>query len=288
MNARLRKERTEEIIGIAREQLADERVQEKLGDRGKILQFVADMMHVPDIDGSYLVEFPEYENQDIFPVVHLNKDDRLISTMTARMPIQHEVIRAQASRQWDEQEHEYSEDDIQQLLDKWIDSGIIQLNHGEHRSGFHAPYKNIFLHQDNPQAPVMVHVGRPHIALQLFPERKITDEASTLVHELSHAVDAVREPLRFMENDSDYRAFRMNRLRGELAAYATESIVRRIFRSRSEAVRDLFLPRLCDTVESHRRSVNGPYTSEQAFDPNWTIEKRLARAGLSRIYWDKD
>lgn len=285
MDERLRKERTEEIIGIAREQLNDDRVQEKLGKRGWILRAVAGMMRVPDIDESYLVSFPEYENRDVFPVVSLSKDERFVSTMTARMPIQQLAIRTRASKLWGEQGFDYTEEDLQSLL-RMPTATVVPLNYSAKEHGFHMRAMSVHLYSGDEQLPYMVRFGRPHIVVHSRPGSKVKDEASTLIHELSHAVDTIVEPLVFQEYDDEYKAARMVRLRTELAAYATQALVRRVFRTKGEAIQALFDPALCDVVESHRRAVNGLYTSEQAFDPNWTIEQRLARAGLTGIYWD--
>jgi predicted metalloprotease len=287
MEERLRKERTEEIVEVAQRQLADGSVQEQLGDRGAVLRFVADMMRVPDIDGSYLVEFPGYETDNVFPVVLLNKDDRFISTMTARMPIQQAAIREQAARQWGEQGIDYDEEAIGTLLNM-PQGGSLRLDYSQRRKGFHIPYRNVVTHKHDDQAPYMVQVGRPHIALQSLDKPKVKDQANTLVHELSHAVNAVIEPVFFLETDPESRALQLHRLRGELAAYATESVVRRAFRTKSDIFRDLFTPALCDVIEAHRRRYNGPYTAEGAFEPDWKIEKKLGAAGLKYIYWDNE
>ena len=96
----------------------------------------------------------------------------------------------------------------------------------------------------------------------------------------SVAVDAITDPLLLVPPEE----LRLVRLQGELAAYATQLLVHRAFRSKSDAVLETLFPTTSDIVELCRELINGPYIGEKAFEPNKKIERTLGALGLRKLY----
>ena len=283
MEKRSSKQYTQDVLDVVREQLASTKVQERLGDRGPLMTIAAGMARVADIEDGRLVEFPDYENRDIFPLVMLSDGEQVLSTMTAPLPLQQEVVRTIFRRSWDKQGIDYSEADIDQLLAMWAE-GTKVLKYDGKAEGIHDSHVSVHVRKDDNHAPFLVNYGRPHILLQSRRGRNIDDASSTLVHELSHAVDALKWPFVFLDADTTDADLRLARLRCELTAYATQAIVRRVHLTGFEKVRNIVCPHGSEFVEVPRRLLNGPYTSENAFEPNRKIELALGLMGLRSIY----
>lgn len=273
------KHRIEEVLTIARQRLEDDRVQKKMGFRGELMILAAKMAQAADIEDGRVVPFPGYEKKNRFPIISLAEGDEVITTMTAPLPLQQDILRANICRSWDEQGLSYSNEEVEHLLAMGPNDAII-FRYEPIALGLQNAARNIRMHKTDEGAPYLLRFGRPHIVIQDIHCRKPADLADTAVHELSHAVDAIVDPLLLVPSEE----LRHVRLKGELAAYATQLIVHRTFRSKTEAIFETLFPKMSDMVELSRVLINGPYTSENAFEPNRKIERTLGALGLSRIY----
>lgn len=123
--------------------------------------------------------------------------------------------------------------------------------------------------------PIIIGKGRPGVAL--LARRSRSQMASILLHEVSHALDHVVQPIVY-----DERQHRS--LSGELAAYATQSLAIAALKKEGYVQRYIKRRPLADAVEAVRFRVNGPYTQPGAFDVNDEIVATLEQNGLQGIY----
>lgn len=124
-------------------------------------------------------------------------------------------------------------------------------------------------------------MGRPHVVLR--EDNNTAALPYRLLHEYSHVLDDVFEPYR--PNDSDQ--YRKRLLRTELAAFATSVVAHEAASTQYSWWRRRMGYRSSATdiaIETIRRSINGDYTSPDAFDPNDEIEARILRKNLGYIY----
>ena len=124
--------------------------------------------------------------------------------------------------------------------------------------------------------PTMLGKGRPGVALLARGSR--SRMASILLHEVSHALDHVVQPIVYDERQ-------LRSLSSELAAYATQSLAVAALKKEGCAQWRYIKRRpLADAVEAVRFRVNGPYTQPGAFDVNDEIVAALEQHGLQGIY----
>ena len=101
---------------------------------------------------------------------------------------------------------------------------------------------------------------------------------ATLGHETSHAYDHIVNPVSEINPTESNQI----KLRSELQAYAVDKVIQD-YLAYNDGI-EFSHPGMQDLVEEVRREVNGPLQSENAFDVNYDLIKRLDRAGLRCIY----
>lgn len=103
-------------------------------------------------------------------------------------------------------------------------------------------------------------------------------DTATLGHETSHAYDHIVNPVSEINPTESNQI----KLRSELQAYAVDKVIQD-YLAYNDGI-EFSHPGMQDLVEEVRREVNGPLQSENAFDVNYDLIKRLDRAGLRCIY----
>ena len=178
------KQQAEEALYIARERLADEKVQEKMGFRGELMLMAAKMASVADVEYGQIVPFADYEKRNIFPVVSMAKGDQITTAMTAPLPIQQDMLRARICRLWNEQGFIYDKEDVEDLL-ATAPKDAITFRYERVALGMHNAARSMRSHRTNENAPYLLRFGRPHIVIQDVHRHRMDNLADTVIHELS-------------------------------------------------------------------------------------------------------
>lgn len=278
-----RKALTEQLLDEVRERLTLPQVRDALGMRGVLLAGVAEWAYAPDVSGGVIRNVGD---ANAFPVVILDGDARVTSEATQMMIAQKNWLGNYLENAWSSRGYRSDRAEIDETVDRMDPTGrelALTLGgaHVQARLGF----ESVQLSDIGVQGPYLpiASRGRPHAIVRF--DKNMDVMADALTHEFSHVVDATIDstwPL-------DPELIRRERLRTELAAYATQVAVIDGHNAQQKWwQRHLRHDNLARRVEHVREYLNGPYASPDAFDPNERIEHALRRLHLGFIYQKYD
>ncbi len=268
----------ERAIGDVQECLAVPTVVRALGVRGEALMELASTYLVACKPRAGVVDASLYGDNAI-PVFAMKTGDTVQLPASAATPLQRELIKAYYMRVT------MPEGMDRQTLLGWVDRFMVtnRKNGAPLEARMHSTAQAITVGRHvgwklpREDAPLPMYArGRPHIGLRAADSRATA--ASCMLHELSHAHDYVAQSLVMGH------LTRLS-LASELAAYATQSVVAHEMRRAGKPnIWNTGSTALADRVEKVRHSINGPYTSEGAFDANDDVIAALANRDLTYIY----
>lgn len=201
-------------------------VEDALGVRGTWLAQVANIAYVPDISNGRIEDVGD---QDVFPVVLLRADETIVSDATRMMDVQKRCLDARLRAVWTQQHDMFDDADVALAVEQ-ADTLPRELSLGMAGRYEIGRQDAAMLHRAdsmNPNGTKVVSRGRPHILLRTQQNHdQMTD---SLVHELSHTLDAVTEPMWCYDDAQELSRLALTT---ELAAYATEVAVAHVLDTR--------------------------------------------------------
>lgn len=254
----------ERTLDLVRECLVSSHIRKKMGKIASEIEEVSYLARVPDIVDGFVMDLEGYDDQDIFPFVAARVNEKLISTMIgASSPMQSakiEIIAAQLGLSSDSKDFT-EERSVREAREYCLEPNEKGVNWGAHSDLSSDEWGSLYCAE------------RPFVLVN--KRRSIKEMAVYAVHELTHAYDALTDPI------FHGRSGREIALETELRAYTLDDAINSLLFG-EDSQRDVqSVPRF---VAKLRRRINGSVHSDTAFRPDERISKAIERAGVARHF----